>query len=85
MTIRWFIDSQRVEWRVWATVPGNGAGTVRSRIREEWLTFDDGTQRRRLTPIPADWDAARDELLEAYCRSAKPVNATMVRSILHID
>ena len=51
------------------TVGGNAAiaGT------RGWLCFESGKQRRRLSPIPANWFGASDEELEAYCRTARPV------------
>ena len=41
---------------------------------EGWLCFERGIDRRRLTPIPSDWEQCTDEQLEAYCSEAKPVH-----------
>jgi hypothetical protein len=38
-----------------------------------WLCFEHGDDRRRLSPIPADWSRADDAQLEQYCRTARPV------------
>jgi|SRR5579884_1274277 len=38
-----------------------------------WLCFDHNGDRRRLSPIPADWTRCDDVQLELYCRSARPV------------
>ena len=38
-----------------------------------WLCFEHGGDRRRLSPIPADWNRCPDAQLEAYCRAARPV------------
>ncbi|HXT15014.1 MAG TPA: hypothetical protein VN706_05255 [Gemmatimonadaceae bacterium] len=38
-----------------------------------WLCFERGADRRRLSPIPADWSHCTDAQLEEYCRSARPV------------
>ena len=35
-----------------------------------WLCFEHGGEKRRLTPIPADWTRCTAEDLERYCRSA---------------
>ena len=48
----------------------------RSRLTGQgWLSFQHGDERRRLSPIPADWQRATDAELEAYCREARPVRA----------
>ena len=71
VAIRIFTDSQGVEWRVWSTVPSN-AGSVAPDLRDGWLSFDSGLQRRRMGPIPTGWEAAPDERLELFCRIATP-------------
>jgi hypothetical protein len=38
-----------------------------------WLCFDNGKEKRRLSPIPGDWTTCSDELLEAYARHGQPV------------
>jgi hypothetical protein len=38
-----------------------------------WLCFDAGAEKRRLTPIPRDWQQARDEELEAMLERARRV------------
>jgi hypothetical protein len=37
-----------------------------------WLCFEASIEKRRLTPIPADWLGCDDACLERYCRQAKP-------------
>ena len=37
-----------------------------------WLCFEARVEKRRLTPIPADWERCPTARLEEYCRSAKP-------------
>lgn len=71
MAIRLFTDTQGVEWRVWSTVPSN-AGSVAPELREGWLSFDSGSQRRRVGPIPPGWETVSDERLELLCRVATP-------------
>ena len=46
-----------------------------------WLAFQAGTVRRRLVPIPSDWDEMSDVELRALCRSATPV----ARAMLAVD
>ena len=48
-------------------------GTAAIAGAQGWLCFESGKQRRRLSPIPANWLGASDEELEAYCRTARRV------------
>jgi hypothetical protein len=41
-----------------------------SGLRDGWLCFDASGVRRRLTPIPPDWDECDWAELESYCRLA---------------
>ena len=43
-----------------------------------WLCFERGDDRRRLSPIPADWQRCADAQLEAYCSAARPVRPLAV-------
>ena len=36
-----------------------------------WLCFESGTEKRRLTPIPSDWQRCPAEQLERFLESAK--------------
>jgi hypothetical protein len=38
-----------------------------------WLCFDNGVEKRRLSPIPDGWEDAPDITLEALCRQATAV------------
>lgn len=53
----------------------DGCGTpppLTSGLHEGWVCFDAGGDRRRLSPIPADWEECAPRTLERYCRSAVP-------------
>ena len=43
-----------------------------------WLCFEATAEKRRLTPIPADWLRCDDECLERYCRQARPAARSSV-------
>lgn len=43
-----------------------------STISEGWLCFEQGAERRRLSPIPSDWSRCDEAALEDYCRRAQP-------------
>lgn len=38
-----------------------------------WLCFENSGEKRRLSPIPADWENAGSEALEQYCGQAAAV------------
>ena len=40
-----------------------------------WLCFERGDDRRRLMPIPDDWERCSDQQLEQYRELARPVPA----------
>lgn len=46
-----------------------------SGLRDGWLCFDASGKRRRLTPIPPDWEECPPPTLERYCRSAMPARS----------
>lgn len=63
-----FADRRQAERR---QVTGSGT-RLTSGIREGWLCFDAGDARRRLSPIPEDWEDCGHRALERYCRLATP-------------
>jgi hypothetical protein len=69
MPYREFTDSTGVPWKVWNTVPTAGAVITRD-IGDGWLTFESATSRRRLAPVPPDWERVPPERLELMCRAA---------------
>jgi hypothetical protein len=73
--IRDFDDTTGNHWQVWSTVPVTEVG-VAGAFRQGWLTFDSGRERRRLAPIPADWETASSAELGAYCDRAVAVRLT---------
>jgi hypothetical protein len=51
----------------------NGRWTpLTSGLRDGWLCFEAEGTRRRLTPIPSDWEECPALALEGYCRLAVP-------------
>jgi hypothetical protein len=57
---------------VWQTVPTTRT-SVSGEFENGWLTFESPTGRKRLTPVPANWDAASADRLELMCRAATEV------------
>jgi hypothetical protein len=72
MPMREFVDSQGNRWTVWPTVPDWRVG-VPAALHGGWLTFESGSQRRRLTPIPDNWENASDARLQSLCGLAGTV------------
>lgn len=62
------------------TVGGNSSRTVN--LRDGWLCFEGRGERRRLSPIPADWQHASDAQLDAYLRAARRVKLGIARGTL---
>lgn len=84
--LREFTDSAGTLWRVWDVTPGvrtSGSRTSGSLTRESvllpavgWLCFESDQDRRRLKPIPPDWETKDAILLEYYCAKADSVRGT---------
>lgn len=74
MPIRDFVDSAGIHWQVWSTVPAMGG--VAGGFRQGWLTFNSTSERRRLAPIPTDWELAGEAELRALVKQASPVRQT---------
>jgi hypothetical protein len=70
--VREFLDREGVHWRVWATVPTH-LNAVADDLRTGWLTFVSGAQRRRLAPIPRNWESMDDERLRLAVAAATAV------------
>ncbi len=77
MALRNFADSSGREWRVWSIEPTyeseRDSGRYTPGLQGGWLCFEHQDQKRRLSPIPENWESAEDGDLEHYCTSAQPV------------
>lgn len=79
MAHRVFRDAEGVEWQVWAVIPADVQGHLRSRssvhrqFQAGWLAFLSATSRRRRMPIPPDWDMMPDEALVTELARSEPV------------
>ena len=49
-----------------------GRPVLTSGLDSGWLCFEASLQKRRLTPIPDDWERCPVTRLEEYCRAARP-------------
>ena len=71
---RVFVDAAGVTWDAFAVHPSaDTAGKARlpEPYQRGWLSFDSGSERRRLSPIPDGWHSVTDDALEQMCRSAE--------------
>jgi hypothetical protein len=80
MALRELTDRSGVVWKVWDITPdqlhpSSRAGDYLQGYLDGWLVFEsvDGTEKRRLYPVPADWQEASDVELERLCERAEPV------------
>lgn len=77
MPYRTFTDAAGTEWQVWDTVPeANDTAMVREGFAQGWLTFECAAEKRRLAPIPAQWEAVSEATLARYCAEAAPTQPT---------
>jgi hypothetical protein len=68
-------DARGIWWDVFAVYPEMRAASLKGTFQQGWLTFDSGTEKRRLSPIPDDWQRLTDaELMQLLSRAevAKP-------------
>ena len=72
---RVFDDAEGKRWHVYAVHPSASStrtGTLAAPFRDGWLCFESHDQRRRLAPIPENWEALTESGLLALCRNAEP-------------
>jgi hypothetical protein len=74
---REFVDDVGTLWRVWDTHPiaANTLRSVSPNYAGGWLTFESDAERRRLAPIPPEWELASRDLMGHWCARALQVRA----------
>ena len=75
MALREFEDQAGTRWIVWDTIPASTIGLAEE-YRGGWLTFDNGTERCRIAPIPPDWLELPDNRLALMLRVARTAAPT---------
>ena len=71
MAYREFVAGDGREWRAWDTYPAaNLPRGVASPMIHGWVTFEHGSERRRLAPPPKEWADAGDVQLRAWLDAA---------------
>jgi hypothetical protein len=74
---REFVDDAGTFWRVWDTHPvaESTLRTVSPSYAGGWLTFECDAERRRLAPVPPEWEFASRDVIGQWCARASPVRA----------
>lgn len=71
MATREFKDKTAREWTVWAVYPTPTDARRRAALHPlfaaGWLTCETEGEKRRIAPIPPDWETLPDAELEALC------------------
>jgi hypothetical protein len=72
--MRHFRDEAGVEWKVFLTARGSDAvsreHSLPEAFREGWLVFESSREKRRLAPIPPNWESLSDQALAALSTRA---------------
>lgn len=69
-----FTDRTGRSWRVWQTVPrlADILTSLAPDWKQGWLTFESEGERRRLAPVPAEWENLPPSHLALLCQRARP-------------
>jgi hypothetical protein len=79
--LREFTDDDGLTWRVWDVTPSlhdrlsPSAQQISLRVPSGWLCFESARERRRLTPIPENWDTLDEGALKKMCAEAEKVRS----------
>lgn len=77
--LREFTDDDGIPWRVWDVNPSlhehlsPNTRKLGVRVPSGWLCFESQRERRRLTPIPEEWETIDLGTLKQMCAEAEPV------------
>src|SRR5256885_15609816 len=78
-SMREFRDEAGTEWQVSFTPRGSDAVSrehfLPEAYREGWLVFESAHEKRRLAPVPADWETMPVDSLIALFSGAAPQTA----------
>ncbi|HKN65926.1 MAG TPA: hypothetical protein VJW73_06595 [Gemmatimonadaceae bacterium] len=77
--MRQFRDDAGIEWKVSLTPRGSDAVSRENYLpeayREGWLVFESSQEKRRLAPVPPDWESLPVEELVRLCGKGVPQTA----------
>jgi hypothetical protein len=72
MAFREFRDEVGTAWTVWDTYPQSAHTVGMPALKGGWLTFEAGSERRRLVPAPVAWVDAPEDGLRRWLSMATP-------------
>jgi hypothetical protein len=73
---RRFVDERGVSWDAFAVLPTpepRGLARLPEQYQRGWLCFESATEKRRLGPIPAEWQTVTEDALRRFRDAAQPV------------
>ena len=80
MHTRTFLDSEGRCWQAWDVLPGEhldwpekARRHLPASMTEGWLCFESDTLKRRMHPIPPEWEGWTDDEIRLRCAAAEPV------------
>lgn len=85
MALRSFLDTKGITWNVWNVVPQTRTSLVANPgghdpahpltpgLEDGWLCFECRDEKRRLSPVPGDWEGCSDDELERLLLRAAQV------------
>jgi hypothetical protein len=83
MAIVDFVDSDGREWTVYQVQRSSSQpGTVTPGRENGWLVFSHGQDRRRLAPVPHNWEQFEPDALRQLCAQAEAVDRERAERIL---
>ena len=74
VTHRLFDDARGVRWDVWAVYPEarpSHLSALPATFKTGWLVFESISEKRRLSPIPSNWQSLQPGELERLCERAE--------------
>lgn len=78
--MRTYTDSEGVSWIVYVVAASGGTSPhlLPAEYKNGWLCFEASDSKRRLAPIPPDWESCPEERLNEYRASAVAVQRRIV-------
>jgi hypothetical protein len=80
MASRTFTAPDGTPWQAWSVIPGDHSdwptharNQLPGALAGGWLAFECLNEKRRLSPIPPDWEDGSEADLWAHCLAAAPV------------
>jgi hypothetical protein len=85
MPFRDFTDDTGRRWRAWTTFPSLHE-LVREKYQDGWLTFESRGERRRLAPVPLNWQGLNAVAMCLALRGAEVVRPeSSISRLIAID